>query len=53
MINKEAIQKHCNALEELLDRDSVSQKLSFKDFQTINLLLLELQIAGLHKPELD
>lgn len=46
---KDKIQEHCEKLEDLLDSECKSPRLTSDEFNTINHLLLYLQLENLYK----
>ena len=48
-MQSQEFQKHCEALEELLEYECHTSRLKHKEFDTINQLLFELQVLGLYK----
>lgn len=48
-MNIDAIQNHCEKLEELLEIECKKARLTNGEFNTINNLLFELQSSGLYK----
>ncbi len=48
-MEKEKIQKCCEILEELLDRECKEERLTMKEFDAINNLLFELQCSGIYE----
>lgn len=49
MDSKEAIQKYCEQLEELIEIECKTHRLKPKEFHALNMLLFELQANGLYK----